>query len=70
MFGGVLRIGFFNYKTAIGGRVTLLRPTVMAKEIALLSRGFSVAATRIPLLACTFPGVGSALAVVRFSLHY
>ena len=67
---GVLMIGLFNYKTTICGRVTLLLPTVIAKEITLLSRVFSFAATGIPLLACTFRGTGSALASMRFSLHY
>ena len=66
---GVLKISLFNLRTAVAGRVTLPRPTVIAKEIALLSRVFSVAATEILLLACSFPGTDSALAVVRFSLH-
>ena len=70
MVANAIKIVLFNYTTAVAGRVTLLLPTVIAKETALLSRVFSVAATGIPLLACTFPGVGSALAVVRFSLHY
>ena len=69
MVEGVLKIALFNFKTAVAGRVTLLRPTVIANEITLLSRAFSVVATRIPLLACTFRGTGSALASVRFSLH-
>ena len=69
MMANVIKIVLFNYTTTVAGRVTLLRPTVIAKEITLLSRAFSVVATRIPLLACTFRGTGSALASVRFSLH-
>ena len=67
---GVLMIGLFNYKTTICGRVTLLLPTVIAKEITLLSRVFSVAATGIPLLACTFRSTGSALVEDGCSNHY
>ena len=70
MAEGVLMIGFFNYRTTIGGRVTLLRPTVIAKEITLPSKGFSVAATGVPLLARILCGSGSALELVRFSLYY
>ena len=70
MFGGVLRIGFFNYKIALAGRVTLLRPTVIANEMSLLSILFSVAATGIPLPASVLCGSGSALVLVRFSLYY
>ena len=69
MVEGVLKISLFNFKTAVAGRVTLLRPNMITKEITLLSRVFSVVVTRIPLLACTFRGTGSALASVRFSLH-
>ena len=70
MVEGVLKIVLFNFKIAIAGRVTLLRPTVIANEITLLSRVFFVVATGIPLLACTFRGTGSALTSMRFSLHY
>ena len=67
---GVLRIGLFNYKTAVAGRVTLLRPTVIAKEIALLSRVFSVEAKEIPPLAYKICGVRGALAEVGCRNHY
>ena len=70
MAGGVLRISFFNYKTALAGRVTLLRPTVIANEMSLLSRLISVAAAGIPLPASVLRGSGSALMLVRFSLYY
>ena len=48
---GLLMIGFFNYKTTIVSRVTLLRPTLIANDIALLSTLISIAVIRIPLLA-------------------
>ena len=67
---GVLKISLFNYRTAVAGRVTLPRPTVIAKEIALLSRVFSVTATGIPLLACKICGIGSALAEDGCGNHY
>ena len=63
-------IGLFNYEISVAGIVTLLRPTVIAKEITLLCRVFSVAATGIPPLASVIYGIGIALALVRFSLYY
>ena len=63
-------IGLFNSETSVAGIVTLLRPTVIAKEITLPSKGFSVAATGVPLLARILCGSGSALELVRFSLYY
>ena len=69
MVEGVLKIALFNFKTAVAGRVTLLRPNMITKEITLLSRVISVAATGIPLLARILCGSGSALELVRFSLY-